>query len=151
MEKILFICIGNSKIVGDSLGPLIGSIILNSKEMIEKNNNIIVEVIGTISNPLGYSKIETEINKINREMYDKVIIIDSALGSKNNIGEISINNTIIIVGKGTNEGRALNGDIIIKGIVAQNYYNKKSFKIYICNNKKQSIKIKINGNNFYIN
>ena len=34
MDKILFICIGNSKIIGDSLGPLVGSIILKNKNQI---------------------------------------------------------------------------------------------------------------------
>ena len=123
MNKILFICIGNSKIVGDSLGPLVGSIILNNKSRIEKNRNILIDIIGTINNPLVYSKIETVISKINQDKYDKIIIIDSALGNKKNIGRVSINNSIINVGKGINEGRILKGDIIFKGIVAQNHYN----------------------------
>ena len=123
LNKILFICIGNSKIVGDSLGPLVGSIILNNKSRIEKNRNILIDIIGTINNPLVYSKIETVISKINQDKYDKIIIIDSALGNKKNIGRVSINNSIINVGKGINEGRILKGDIIFKGIVAQNHYN----------------------------
>lgn len=123
LNKILFICIGNSKIIGDSLGPLVGSIILKNKEKIEKDNNVQIDVIGTINNPLVYSKIETVISKINKNEYSKIIIIDSAFGNKNNIGEISINNSIINVGKGINEGRILKGDIIFKGIVAQNHYN----------------------------
>ena len=123
LNKILFICIGNSKIVGDSLGPLVGSIILNNKSRIEKNRNILIDIIGTINNPLVYSKIETVISKINQDKYDKIIIIDSALGNKKNIGRVSINNSILNVGKGINEGRILKGDIIFKGIVAQNHYN----------------------------
>lgn len=123
LNKILFICIGNSKIIGDSLGPLVGSIILKNKEKIEKDNNVQIDVIGTINNPLVYSKIETVISKINKNEYSKIIIIDSAFGNKNNIGEISINNSIINVGKGLNEGRLLKGDVILKGIVAQNHFN----------------------------
>ena len=62
MDKILFICIGNSKIIGDSLGPLVGSIILKNKNQMEKNTKI--EVLGTITSPLVYSKIETAIEQI---------------------------------------------------------------------------------------
>lgn len=123
LNKILFICIGNSKIIGDSLGPLVGSIILNRKDIIEKNKNIQIEVIGTINNPLVYSKIETVVREINKREYNKIIIIDSAFGSKYNIGKVSINNSIINVGKGINKGRVLKGDIILKGIVAQNFFN----------------------------
>lgn len=121
MEKILFICIGNSKIIGDSLGPLVGSIILKNKEQIEKN--VKIEVLGTITSPLVYSKIETTLKNINKNEYSKIIIVDSALGNKNNIGEVSINNSNINVGKGINKGRLIHGDVIIKGIVAQNYHN----------------------------
>ena len=93
MEKILFICIGNSKIIGDSLGPLVGSIILKNKNQMEKNTKI--EVLGTITSPLVYSKIETAIEQINKNEYSKIIIIDSALGNKNNI-ETNIKVTIDI-------------------------------------------------------
>lgn len=126
MEKILFICIGNSKIIGDSLGPLVGSIILKNKNQIEKNTKI--EVLGTITSPLVYSKIETAIEQINKNEYSKIIIIDSALGNKNNIGEVSINTSNINVGKSINKGRLITGDIIIKGIVAQNYHNVEKNK-----------------------
>ena len=126
MEKILFICIGNSKIIGDSLGPLVGYIILKKKKQIEKNTKI--EVLGTITSPLVYSKIETAIEQINKNEYSKIIIIDSALGNKNNIGEVSINTSNINVGKSINKGRLITGDIIIKGIVAQNYHNVEKNK-----------------------
>lgn len=121
LEKILFICIGNSKIIGDSLGPLVGSVLLKNKSYMEKSSKI--DVLGTITSPLVYSKIETEVKKINKNCYSKIIIIDSALGNKNNIGEVSINTSNINVGKGINKGRLISGDIIIKGIVAQNYYD----------------------------
>ena len=126
MEKILFICIGNSKIIGDSLGPLVGSIILKNKNQMEKNTKI--EVLGTITSPLVYSKIETAIEQINKNEYSKIIIIDSALGNKNNIGEVNINTSNINVGNGINKGRLITGDIIIKGIVAQNYHNVEKNK-----------------------
>ena len=40
MNNILFVCIGDSNIVGDSLGPLIGTFIQKNKHIIQTNSNI---------------------------------------------------------------------------------------------------------------
>ena len=62
MENILFLCIGDSNIVGDSLGPLIGSFLEENKY---KYKNI--KVAGTIENPIRYK----DIDKIKRERNQK--------------------------------------------------------------------------------
>ena len=53
LENILFLCIGDSNIVGDSLGPLIGSFLEENKY---KYKNI--KVAGTIENPIRYKDID---------------------------------------------------------------------------------------------
>ena len=60
MNNILFLCIGDSNIIGDSLGPLIGYFIKKNKSSIKRNINI--EVIGTMEIPIGYKKINNIIN-----------------------------------------------------------------------------------------
>ena len=37
LKNILFLCIGDSNIVGDSLGPLIGSFIKENKDSMRKD------------------------------------------------------------------------------------------------------------------
>ena len=53
MEEILILCIGDSKLIGDSLGPLIGSFLERNK--IDIGNN--VKVLGTLEKPIGYNDL----------------------------------------------------------------------------------------------
>lgn len=121
MDHILFLCIGDSDIVGDSLGPLIGSFIQRHKAKI--NTNINIEVFGTMEFPLGYRKINNIIRNIPTNTF--IIIIDSALGSEANVGKIIIDDSNLCAGNGINKGKYLNGDISIRGIVGKNYNNIK--------------------------
>lgn len=132
LKNIIFICIGDSHIVGDSLGPLIGSIILSNKESIEKTYNLKISVIGSIFEPLTYGNIETKLlefyknfNQVcnNKKEKTTIIIIDSALGSKQNIGSVAISSKYINAGAGMNRGQLLQGDIAIKGVVAELFDN----------------------------
>lgn len=122
MNNILFLCIGDSNIIGDSLGPLIGSFIQKNKNAIKTNTNI--EVIGTMKSPVGYKTINNIISDTQNNTF--IIIIDSALGSENNVGKIVIDESNLCAGKGVNKGKYLNGDITIRGIVGKNHNNIKA-------------------------
>lgn len=110
----IFICIGSNKIIGDSLGPLVGTY-LKSKF----NNNIIV--YGDITNPVNFNSIDRILQEIRRKYNEKTvrILIDAALGK--NVGSIVINSKELNVGIGLNKAKKINGDISIKGIVGKNY------------------------------
>ena len=112
MEEILILCIGDSKLIGDSLGPLIGSFLERNKSDIGNN----VKVLGTLEKPIGYNDL-IEIAK----HITTISTIDSALGSNQNIGKILIDNTTLCAGSGVNTGEKLIGDISIRGIVGKNY------------------------------
>jgi putative sporulation protein YyaC len=116
LENILFLCIGDSNIVGDSLGPLIGSFLEENKY---KYKNI--KVAGTIENPIRYK----DIDKIKRERNQHIIVIDSALGNEKNVGKLLINDSYLNAGTSINLGKKIDGDIIIKGIVGKNHNNEK--------------------------
>ena len=121
LENILFVCIGNGKIIGDSLGPLIGTVLEKNKRLIQ--NNVNIEVIGTFENPILYYNVEEFIKNIDSQDYSEIVIIDSALGSKENIGKVMITPAEILIGVGVNRGRMVKGDIILKGVVGINYNN----------------------------
>lgn len=121
MKNILFVCIGNGKIIGDSLGPLIGTVLEKNKRLIQ--NNVNIDVIGTFENPILYYNVEEFIKNIDSQDYSEIVIIDSALGSKENIGKVMITPTEILIGVGVNRGRMVKGDIILKGVVGINYNN----------------------------
>lgn len=121
MNNILFLCVGDSNIIGDSLGPLIGTFIKNNKNIIFPKKKI--EVIGTMKNPIGYNSLDVYINKNNKikEKNNTFIIIDSALGSKKHIGKVIIDRSSLYAGNGINEGKIIKGDVLIRGIVGKNY------------------------------
>lgn len=121
LKNILFVCIGNGKIIGDSLGPLIGTVLEKNKRLIQ--NNVKIDVIGTFENPILYYNVEEFIKKIDSQDYSEIVIIDSALGSKENIGKVMITPAEILIGVGVNRGRMVKGDIILKGVVGINYNN----------------------------
>jgi len=121
LKNILFVCIGNGKIIGDSLGPLIGTVLEKNKRLIQ--NNVKIDVIGTFENPILYYNVEEFIKNIDSQDYSEIVIIDSALGSKENIGKVMITPAEILIGVGVNRGRMVKGDIILKGVVGINYNN----------------------------
>ena len=121
LKNILFVCIGNGKIIGDSLGPLIGTVLEKNKRLIQ--NNVKIDVIGTFENPILYYNVEEFIKNIDSQDYSEIVIIDYALGSKENIGKVMITPAEILIGVGVNRGRMVKGDIILKGVVGINYNN----------------------------
>lgn len=124
LKNILFVCIGNGKIIGDSLGPLIGTVLERNKKLLENSSNIYnVDILGTFENPILYYNVEEFIKNIDSQDYSEIVIIDSALGSKENIGKVMITPAEILIGVGVNRGRMVKGDIILKGVVGINYNN----------------------------
>ena len=108
LKNILFVCIGNGKIIGDSLGPLIGTVLEKNKRLIQ--NNVKIDVIGTFENPILYYNVEEFIKNIDSQDYSEIVIIDSALGSKENIGKVMITPAEILIGVGVNRGRMVKGE-----------------------------------------
>lgn len=114
----MFICVGNYKIKGDSLGPRIGSFIEENKDRM----NYIAEVIGTKNNPLGYNRLINLKEYILSNKNKRKIIIDSALGKSENIGQIFISKKCSYIASSINKGTSLEADYIVKGVVG-NLYN----------------------------
>ena len=120
-SNLIFICIGTNKIVGDSLGPIVGEIL---KQNLKKKN---VSIIGDLKENVNIKNISKYIKYIENN-YTKpyIISIDSAL-SKTIAPE-----NVFIIKKGLIPGSALKkeskeiGNISIKGIVGR--YDKNSLK-----------------------
>ena len=113
--ELCFLCVGTDKVVGDAIGPLVGS---NLKKYINKNNIKNINVIGNLDNPL--------INK-NIENFKKIkgikILIDSAIYNSYKFGEIIVEEkSNKLVSAFFNE-KNINYDISIKAIVAENSFN----------------------------
>ena len=105
-ENTIVVCIGTDRAIGDTLGPLVGTIL--------KNSNFKYPVYGTLDNPIHALNI-----------YES---IDACLGSQSNIGNIQIREGPILPGKGVGKKLPQIGNYSIVGIVDKiDENNKLSF------------------------
>ena len=121
ISKLIFLCIGTDRVIGDSFGPLVG---YKLKYLFKGEENI--KVIGNLNNIIcihNISKIIEDINNTYPESF--LIAIDAALSNKNNIGTIVVSNSSINVGSGVNKNNIYVGDMSIKGIVSKKSNNPK--------------------------
>lgn len=114
-KELCFLCVGTDKVVGDAIGPLVGS---NLKKYINKNNIKNINVIGNLDNPLINKNIENFKN-----IKGIKILIDSAISNSYKVGEIIVEEkSKKLVSAFFNE-KNINYDISIKAIVAENSFN----------------------------
>ncbi len=119
-SKILFVCIGTSSVIWDSIGPLAGSYLksrIGAKYVLGDTSNNICSRHDLIRH---YTKIKNKY----------IVAIDSALTNKNLEGEVFINNKPITLGLGINKNKGIIGDssikICISKLVDINYVKKIS-------------------------
>lgn len=117
-KKPIFICIGSDLVLGDSLGPLVGTFL--------KNKNLRSYIYGTLSFPITAKEIEyarTYLKQIHPNSIS--IAIDAAIGEADDVGLIRVLNKGLKPGLGVNKKLGSVGDLSIVGIVAakstQNY------------------------------
>lgn len=121
-SKIVILCIGTDKIIGDSFGPLIG---YKLKYLFKDENKC--EVIGDLEEKVCALNIENIMANIN-DRYENpfIIAVDSAVSRKEIIGEIIVSDKSLILGKALNKKEKYIGNISIKGVVAENLNSKDS-------------------------
>jgi len=126
ISKLIFLCIGTDRVIGDSFGPLVGY----KLEYLYKNEENI-KVIGTLNNVIcahNISKIISDINNTYPESF--LIAIDAALSNTNSIGRIVVSKNSINVASSLDRNNIYVGDVSIKGIVSKNMNNPKyNFKL----------------------
>lgn len=112
-DKIQFVCIGTDRSTGDSLAPLVGTMLTQLGY---------TNVIGTIDDPLHNLNKKEKLKLIDPSK--TVIAIDAAVGNKENIGQLSISEGFIQMGVAVRKDKEHNlevGDYAIKGIVCRAY------------------------------
>lgn len=107
-RPIIYLCIGSPAILGDCLGPVIGTIL---SEVLPAN------VYGTLDKPvhaLNLSSICKEIKKQHQQPF--IIAIDAALGSTAQSGYIFLKKGPLLPGKGVGKKLPPIGDLQITGV-----------------------------------
>jgi putative sporulation protein YyaC len=110
-RPIVFVCIGTDRSTGDSLGPLVGT-------LLEEKNLKSFYVYGTLDEPIHAVNLAEKLKEIHIKHVDPFIIgIDACLGRMKNVGVIQLGHGPVKPGAGVNKELPAVGDIHITGIV----------------------------------
>ncbi|WP_338453412.1 spore protease YyaC [Niallia oryzisoli] len=110
-RPIVFICIGTDRSTGDSLGPLIGT-------LLQEKTPQSFHVYGTLENPIHALNLAEKLTEIKAKYINPFIIgIDACLGRLKSVGVIQIGCGPVKPGSGVNKDLPAVGDIHITGIV----------------------------------
>ncbi|TCP70255.1 spore protease YyaC [Baia soyae] len=111
-REIVCVCIGTDRSTGDSLGPLVGSILQ------KKRFHDIGAVYGTLDEPVHALNLASTVEMIQQHHPDNFIIaIDACLGQLKNVGAIQVSQGSIKPGAGVNKDLPEIGNLSITGIV----------------------------------
>jgi putative sporulation protein YyaC len=109
-KEIVIMCIGTDRSTGDSLAPIVGTMI---QDFCKENN---IKLIGTLEYPCHAKNLHELYSAVDVEN-SLVIAIDASLGSIDNIGKAFVTNGSITPGAALNKDLGNVGDISIAGIV----------------------------------
>ena len=110
----VIVCVGSDLAIGDSLGPLVGSMLRF------KTQGLNVFVYGTLASPVTAKEIRYMRTFLKEAHPDRLVIaIDAAVGEEGDIGLIKINNIPLMPGAGANKQLGALGDITVMGVVAE--------------------------------
>lgn len=108
----VIVCVGSDLVVGDCLGPYIGS------QLSKKLNNVFV--YGTLERPITAKETRVVYNTVKKiHPKSRILVVDAAVGDKTDIGLIKVTDKGIKPGLGVNKDLDILGDVSIIGIVAE--------------------------------
>ena len=115
----VILCIGSDLVLGDSLGPLVGTLL--------KKRGVNSYVYGSLYNPVTAKEIPKVKNFLKKTHPKSIVLsIDAAVGEKDDVGLIKVFNRGVKPGLGVNKNLGEVGDVSIIGIVAEKTKDNKS-------------------------
>ena len=110
----IVVCVGSDLAIGDSLGPIVGSMLRY------KTQGLNTFIYGTLSSPVTAKEIKYLRSHLKTTHKKRtVIVVDAAIGAQGDIGTIKLSNTPLYPGAGANKKLGAIGDLSIMGIVAE--------------------------------
>ncbi len=128
-EGHVYMCIGTEKVFSDSLGPRVGQIL---NERMTKP----LFVYGMDSRNITAENLMYCHDFIKQLHPDsKIVVVDAAVGDKEQIGQVQISSGGIVPGAATNKNLPVIGDVSVVGIVAE----KGMGDFYTTNSEKEKL------------
>lgn len=110
-RPVVFVCIGTDRSTGDSLGPLVGT-------LLEEKTVSPFYVYGTLEDPIHAVNLEAKLKEIREKHFNPIIIgIDACLGRLKSVGVIQVGEGPVKPGAGVNKDLPPVGELHITGIV----------------------------------
>ena len=108
------VCVGSDLAIGDSLGPLVGSMLRF------KTQGLGTYIYGCLSSPVTAKEVKYIGRFLKRTHADRQIIaVDAAVGEENDVGLIKVNDQPLKPGSGASKDLGKFGDITVMGVVAE--------------------------------
>ncbi len=110
-KKPILICVGSDLVLGDSLGPLVGTFL--------KQRKFRGYIYGTLNSPITAKEVEYAKTYVKLMHPNSIVIaIDAAVGNDEDVGLIKVANSGLKPGLGVNKNLSAIGDLSIIGVVA---------------------------------
>ncbi len=116
----VIVCVGTDLVSGDCLGPLVGRMLID--------RNAPTYVYGTFSY-LVNAKNVNGVNRFVRESHKgrKILAIDSCVGSREEIGKITVQNSGIYPAAASGKDFPVLGDLSITAVTTDSRPDRKAF------------------------
>ena len=110
----VIVCVGSDLAVGDSLGPITGSMLKY------KTQGLHAFIYGTLSSPVTAKEIKY-LRTFLKETHkgSQIIAVDAAVGAEGDVGLLKLSSSPLQPGAGANKKLGSIGDISVLGIVAE--------------------------------
>lgn len=110
-DELILLCIGTDRSIGDSLGPLIGT-------LLTEQGCGSFTVLGTLDNPVHASNLAETVELIHsRGPKPFVVAVDACLGRVESVGLLTAGRGSLHPGAGVNKSLPAVGDLYITGVV----------------------------------
>ncbi|MCQ2398904.1 MAG: spore protease YyaC [Clostridia bacterium] len=122
-RRPIIVCVGSDLVLGDSLGPLVGTFL--------KQKGAGAYVYGTLNYPVTAKEVEYAQVYLKKIHPDAVIIaIDAAIGQDEDVGLIKVAPFGLKPGAGVDKNLSAIGDVSIVGVVASKSVKNKNLFSY---------------------
>jgi putative sporulation protein YyaC len=110
-DELILLCIGTDRSIGDSLGPLIGTHLL-------EGGTPPYTLLGTLDNPVHASNLAETLTWINANFRSPLVIaVDACLGRAESVGMITVGKGSLKPGAGVNKTLPTVGQVYVTGVV----------------------------------